>query len=174
MDVECQKLKQEAGQRLKTLYTFLRDNMVTTIKRMITLHLNSIHNIDSEALVIKDVVHLAENIVADKFVVTEDDMRIVYPLLTFKHKNGEFYRNLSTFSRLGINTPIIAYIMDTFAKENLTVHNISNADRSSKIFLQVVFKKNAVVIPDPRPVKRQRLRSESPTSPSYSPGPREY
>ena len=121
---------------------------------------------ENKYLIIKDLVKIAEISVRKMWnhnEITDSDLSIIYSLFTFRDKRGAYHAK--SLAAIGIEQPIIHYLIEKFASKDITLHNISDSARSNKLCLQVVFAKNATVRPD----YKKKKRSRSPTSPDYSP-----
>ena len=159
--------------RVKTLYDVLREELARWLLDSAKVHVDCVCSCDRPYFMLTDVANMCHRVFnkhPDLKSNHPSDMQIVDALLTFKSR-GQSSRHLTSFSNVGIKIPLVQHLVEVANDNRMTVFNVSDPEKSSKIFLQVVLDPN-VEKPFPNPTpdrKRSRLEFESwsPTSPQY-------
>lgn len=87
----CKQLKKETDNVLMKVHLHVRSQLIKKINNQICRHMKSLLASRSDHFVIKDLVSVSEYFVREMWnhnEIAEPDLLILYPLLTFKNKDG--------------------------------------------------------------------------------------
>jgi len=140
--LECKRLIKLTDRNIAHVYSLLRDKLIDHIDDAIRMSTTNWYICQSKHIVIPDLQEICKSILEMHKGYTHNDYLVMESMMKFTHRCGSEelpVSYLAKFAALGIKTPLVQHVLETYKYKGFTVFDVSNSRMSNKIFIQIVF-----------------------------------